>query len=217
MFINGPHNAKPRRKWHYLRVTTPIDDYASRKKDLRTRVAQRRSQLRAGSTDVRASAVALNGAEMIRHNLAPHSTVALFSSFGNEPPTDLLITTLVDLGFRVILPRVINDTEMTWHHYDGQWTVDTLGIPSPGNNEAPSDLADISSADAMFIPAVAASQDGRRLGRGGGYYDRLLAEIPTHAEGGPLRIAVIDMAGLLADGEIPMGPHDAYVDAVLVG
>jgi 5,10-methenyltetrahydrofolate synthetase len=216
MFFYSPHEGKPKSSCHYWSVTTP-KDISEAKKELRTRVAQRRAQLRTGATDVRASAVALNGAEMVRHKVEAGSTIALFSSFGNEPPTDLLITQLVDLGYRVILPRVINDTDMTWHRYDGQWTVDTLGIPSPGVESTPSDPVDIHAADIIFIPAVAASQDGRRLGRGGGYYDRLLAQVPRHMYGGPIRIAVIDMAGLLPDGEIPMDEHDAYVDAVLVG
>jgi 5-formyltetrahydrofolate cyclo-ligase len=217
MFVNGPHNANLMCKWHHSRVTTPTEDFAEQKKELRARVSQRRNQLRAGSTDVRASAVALNGAEIVRHQVPMGATIALFSSFGNEPPTDLLITHLVDLGYRVILPRVVNDTEMTWHRYDGTWTVDTLGIPTPGVDAVPSDSASINDAHMMFIPAVAASQDGRRLGRGGGYYDRVLSTLPTYAQGGPFRVAIIDMAGLLADGEIPMSEHDAYVDGVLVG
>ena len=196
-------------------MTTPSDDLTQRKKELRALVSTRRSQLRAGANDVRASAVAVNGVELVRHRIGKTGTVALFSSFGNEPPTDLLISGLVDLGYRVMLPRVVDETSMTWHYYDGEWTIDSLGIPTPSDSE--SNAADIHEAHIMFIPAIAASQDGRRLGRGGGYYDRLLATLPSHTNGGPFRVAVIDMAGLLPDGEIPMGEHDAFVDAVLVG
>lgn len=180
-------------------------------------VAQRRLSLRTGATDVRASSVGINGVEIVRAQCPAGSTVAAFASFGSEPPTDILISGLVDLGYRVILPRVINDTEMTWHHYDGTWTTDTLGIATPGVDASASEPADIRSAKAIFIPAVAASSDGRRLGRGGGYYDRMLQTLPTHAEGGPYRIAVIDVAGLLPEGVIPMEDHDAWVDSVLVG
>ncbi len=180
-------------------------------------VAQRRLSLRTGATDVRASSVGINGVQIVRNNCEPGSTVAAFASFGSEPPTDILVSGLAELGYRVILPRVINDTEMTWHHYDGTWTTDTLGIATPGIESAASEAADIRSAKIIFIPAVAASSDGRRLGRGGGYYDRLLETLPTHADGGPFRIAVIDVAGLLPEGVIPMEPHDAWVDSVLVG
>ncbi len=198
-------------------MTTPQDNLETAKKDVRAMVAQRRLSLRTGATDVRASAVAINGAEIVRAVAPRGSTVALFASFGSEPPTDLLISGLVDLGYRVLLPRVISDTEMTWHHYDGTWTTDNLGIATPGTEAAPSDLGNIATAAVIFIPAIAASQDGRRLGRGGGYYDRMLANLPDHEHGGPFRIAVIDMAGLLSDGVIPMDHHDAWVDSVLVG
>lgn len=198
-------------------MTTPTDDASSSKAATRALVAQRRLSLRTGATDVRASSVAINGVELIRQRCPRGSTIAAFSSFGAEPPTDILISGLVDLGYRVILPRVISPTEMTWHHYDGTWTTDTLGIATPGSADTPAEVADINKAAAIFIPAVAASQDGRRLGRGGGYYDRMLETLPTHAEGGPIRIAVIDVAGLLPEGVIPMESHDAWVDSVLVG
>lgn len=199
------------------RVTTPTDDASNAKAATRALVAQRRLSLRTGATDVRASSVAINGVELIRQRCPRGSTIAAFASFGAEPPTDILISGLVDLGYRVILPRVTSPTEMTWHHYDGTWTTDTLGIATPGADDAPAEAADINTAAAVFIPAVAASQDGRRLGRGGGYYDRMLETLPTHADGGPIRIAVIDVAGLLPEGVIPMEEHDAWVDSVLVG
>jgi 5-formyltetrahydrofolate cyclo-ligase len=194
-------------------VTTPNEDVSNSKTEIRAMVADRRSTLRVGATDVRASAVAIHGIEMVRAECAPGSIIAAFSSFGNEPPTDLLVSGLVDMGYRVILPRVINATEMTWHHYDGTWTTDTLGISTPATN----DEVSMTNCALIFIPAVAASPDGRRLGRGGGYYDRMLEKLPTHAEGGPFRCAVIDAPGLLANGVIPMDSHDAWVDGILVG
>ena len=196
-------------------MTTP--NPSEEKKRLRTLVSQRRLSLRTGATDVRASSLAINGVQLLRHRCAEGSTVALFASFGNEPPTDLLMTGLVDLGYRVILPRVDDADTMSWRHYDGTWTTDTLGIATPGLAHDTTDSADIKDAAVIFIPAVAASSDGRRLGRGGGYYDRVLGHLATHADGGPLRIAVIDVAGLLPEGVIPMEEHDAWVDSVLVG
>ena len=198
-------------------MTTPTNDSSQDKAATRALVAQRRLSLRVGATDVRASSVGINGIELVRGQCPLGSTIAVFASFGAEPPTDILISGLVGVGYRVILPRVINETQMTWHHYDGTWTTDTLGIATPGNDSSPSESADISTAAAIFIPSVAASIDGRRLGRGGGYYDRLLEHLPQHSAGGPLRIAVIDVAGLLPEGVIPMDAHDGWVDSVLVG
>lgn len=191
-------------------MTTPIDDA---KNEIRKMVQDRRNSLHTGATDTRASAVAIHGMEMVRKFCKPGDQIGAFASFGFEPPTDLLIATLNEFGYKIILPNSHSDRTMSWYRYDGDWGVDELGIASPLNKEG-GNLADCSL---IFIPAIAASNDGRRLGRGAGYYDRALAKVAKHVDGGPLRVAVIDMAGLLPDGEIPIDEYDELVDAVLVG
>lgn len=191
-------------------MTTPIDEA---KNELRKQVHARRQLLQTGATDTRASAVAIHGIEMVKKFCSPGSTIAAFNSFGSEPPTDLLIATLAEFGYKVLLPNSNADKTIDWYRYDGEWGVDELGIASPLNKEP----GDLGSCSLIFIPAIAASNDGRRLGRGAGYYDRALAQTKSNKEGGPLRVAVIDFAGLLPDGEIPMDNFDQYVDAVLVG
>jgi 5-formyltetrahydrofolate cyclo-ligase len=58
------------------------------------------------------------------------------------------------------------------------------------------------------VPALAVDRTGRRLGRGGGSYDRALGRVPV---GTPV-------CALLHDGEIldvvPSEPHDRLVSAV---
>jgi 5-formyltetrahydrofolate cyclo-ligase len=191
-------------------VTTPIDDA---KNEIRKVVQARRKSLQTGATDTRASAVAIHGMEMVRKFCKPGDLIGAFTSFGFEPPTDLLISTLNEFGYKVLLPNSHQDKSISWYRFDGQWGVDELGIAAPLNKEA----ARLDDCSLIFIPALAASNDGRRLGRGAGYYDRALAEIPQHKDGGPLRVAVIDIAGILPNGEIPMDDFDQYVDAVLVG
>ena len=62
---------------------------------------------------------------------------------------------------------------------------------------------------AVIIPSVAIDLGGRRLGQGGGYYDRVLADLP---EGIPI-------ITLLFDDEIVEDvfaePHDATVDVCI--
>lgn len=191
-------------------MTTPIDDA---KNEIRKVVQARRKSLQTGATDTRASAVAIHGMEMVRKFCKPGDLIGAFTSFGFEPPTDLLISTLNEFGYKVLLPNSHQDKSISWYRFDGQWGVDELGIAAPLNKEA----ARLDDCSLIFIPALAASNDGRRLGRGAGYYDRALADIPQHKDGGPLRVAVIDIAGILPNGEIPMDDFDQYVDAVLVG
>ena len=64
--------------------------------------------------------------------------------------------------------------------------------------------------EALLIPALAVDCDGRRLGQGGGWYDRMLPlRAPdTHT------FAIIHPEELVA-GPLPVEEHDESVDAVI--
>lgn len=70
-------------------------------------------------------------------------------------------------------------------------------------------LADLATLDAIFIPGLAFSSDGGRLGFGGGWYDRLLAQMPVKT----VKIGVC-WDRLVID-HIPMESWDIRVDGVL--
>jgi 5-formyltetrahydrofolate cyclo-ligase len=63
--------------------------------------------------------------------------------------------------------------------------------------------------DLVLVPGVAFSRAGHRLGRGGGFYDRLLTGRAKNA-----RKLGICFALQLLDS-IPIEPHDAVLDAVI--
>ena len=64
--------------------------------------------------------------------------------------------------------------------------------------------------DLLLVPGVAFDLRGGRLGRGGGYYDRVLGEI---GEGGPLSLGVGFEFQLVE--EVPREPHDRILGAVV--
>ena len=70
-------------------------------------------------------------------------------------------------------------------------------------------LADLTTLDAVFIPGLAFSKDGGRLGFGGGWYDRLLARVPDKT----IKIGVC-WNELLIDS-VPMDAWDVHVDGIL--
>ena len=70
-------------------------------------------------------------------------------------------------------------------------------------------LADLTTLDAIFIPGLAFSKDGGRLGFGGGWYDRLLARVPDKT----IKIGVC-WDELLIDS-VPMDAWDVHVDGIL--
>lgn len=62
----------------------------------------------------------------------------------------------------------------------------------------------------MLVPGVAFTQDGKRLGRGGGWYDRALTNLPK----------CIDTVGICAKerllSDLPTEEHDRKVSKVLI-
>lgn len=70
-------------------------------------------------------------------------------------------------------------------------------------------LPDPSTYDLVVVPGVAFTERGDRLGRGGGWYDRLLPQLrPDCATVG----VAFDIQVL---PELPVEPHDARVDVVV--
>ena len=66
---------------------------------------------------------------------------------------------------------------------------------------------DATQIDWVLVPGVAFSADGRRLGYGGGFYDRLMATLPPATP----RIAGAFDAQIAE--RIPAAPHDLRVDS----
>lgn len=137
-------------------------------------------------------------------------TIAAYVSVGTEPDTRGLIFAFWKRGSYVLLPLLRPDGDLDWASYEGP---DSLapgprGLVEP--TERPRGVTAISSADLVLVPALAAGRSGRRLGRGGGSYDRALARV------GPVipTIALIYDGELLAD--VPAGPHDQPVRSVAI-
>ena len=134
-------------------------------------------------------------------------TVLLFCPLRSEPD----LTPLFDCdGRNLILPRVTADG-LDLHHFDrdgGTLQRARYGMLEPDPETCP--RARITGIDLAIIPGLAFDPDsGIRIGRGGGYYDRLLAD-PNF---GALRIGT--GFGFQLRQALPSEPHDQPVDAML--
>ena len=133
-------------------------------------------------------------------------TLLLYHGMGAEPDTRRLIPLLLGRGKTVLLPRCLpghgmearrveEDTVLLRHAY---------GMMEPGE-DCPRFEKD--RIDLILVPGLAFDGAGFRLGQGGGYYDRYLADFAGFT-------AALCRDRFLMDA-VPREDHDRPVDAVL--
>jgi 5-formyltetrahydrofolate cyclo-ligase len=130
---------------------------------------------------------------------------------GEADPGPLVRRALAE-GKVVGLPRVAGPPRgkgpgLVFHRVSADTVLERggFGIPEPPN-DAETRL-DPGAADLVLVPAVAFSPEGDRIGFGGGYYDRFLRGCGGVAVGIGYEFQVLE--------ELPRGPGDAAVDAVV--
>lgn len=141
------------------------------------------------------------------------STIAMYVSSTREPPTHEIISTLVALPVRVVVPRVpSHQRALQWVEVDetSAWEPDERGLWAPLGQDVGLDGCSV-----IVVPALRVSAAGDRLGQGGGYYDRALATVAPHAQGGPWRIGLVFDHELTAETDWYTEPHDETLDLVL--
>ncbi len=133
-------------------------------------------------------------------------TVLLYASCGGEPDTLALIRTALRDGKAVALPRCLADGRMEFILIASmeELSAGAYGILEPVGSHYPI----LTEQSLCIVPGVAFNSKGARLGQGGGYYDRFLAEHPQ------LRTVGLCYTDLLQE-TIPCEAHDCRVDAVI--
>lgn len=149
---------------------------ADEKKILRRILAECRAELPARS--------AARLSNLVQHNLIEASCYAgagcviLYAAKDNEVATDLIFAHAIESGRRVLYPRIVAEThDLNLVRVDrlAQLQPGAHGIPEPTGAEV-ARYADLERA-LICVPGVAFGPAGERLGRGGGYYDRLIAAL----------------------------------------
>ena len=135
-------------------------------------------------------------------------TVALFGGLKNEPDlvTHLLPalhahgvrTCFFQIEHQALQPREVRSMEDLHRGQMNVWE------PDP---QCPH--IDIAALDIILVPGLAFTRDGKRLGRGGGYYDRLLAHPHCRAR----RIAVAFDVQIV--DHITVELHDQHIHQII--
>jgi len=133
----------------------------------------------------------------------------LHRSLPSEVATEALLATALARGQRVFAPRVAGRRlRFVEIDYDTRWRRSTLGVFEP---ESGSEIDFAEASLLVVVPGLAFDERGHRLGRGGGHYDRFLAE--ARAANDVEAIAVAFELQIVP--EVPAEAHDQRVDRVV--
>ena len=128
--------------------------------------------------------------------------VFIYCSLAEEADTRRIIRELLARGKKVYLPRT-EGKEMLAVRYTGELRPGKFGVSEPVGEET----AD--KPDVCVLPLLAADSRFRRLGYGGGYYDRYLSRKGKNM----LKIGICYDFQLV--GEVPSEEHDVLLDALV--
>lgn len=176
------------------------------KAELRSALRRRRAALPAEATYGWSASIAarLTMLDELRRAETIHCYA---SSLPGEVGTDGLIAQLLSERRRVLCPRVRAHGQLEHREVSAlsQLVDAAFGLREPDHELAPP--ADPRAADVIVVPGVAFDLEGGRLGMGGGYYDRFLAEVPAPRVGLAFEMQLVD--------KLPMSAHDQRVDLIV--
>lgn len=141
--------------------------------------------------------------------IAGARTLLVYAALPGEVPTAGISAEARRRGMSVIYPRCLPEgRELVLHHVDGEARLvpGSYGILEP---HADCPVTTVEEVDAALVPGLAWDREGGRLGRGAGYYDRLLGSAGWRAA----RIGLFWEAQE-APG-IPMDPWDVPLDLIV--
>lgn len=132
--------------------------------------------------------------------------ILLYVSVGSEAETSYLTDMLIQAGKKVAMPKCSENGIMTFHIIGSRKDLQPgkYNIPEPCP-KCP--IAELTEKTVCIVPGLAFTEEGGRLGYGGGYYDRFTAAFPE------LFTIGLTFEELIVP-ELPILPHDLRVNAI---
>lgn len=181
-------------------------DIAKRKASIRARLsAKSRSVTAAQRAKLSAQMCALMEQQSIWQEAR---TVLFYLPTGTEADISPLLQKALAAGKTVAIPRFVIEK----NRYEARQikNVERDVVPGQFRIREPRpgcSLVRLNQLDLTLVPGVGFDLGGCRLGRGGGHYDRLLAQVPGHKCGLAFEWQVVQ--------EIPWEPHDIRLNSIL--
>lgn len=103
--------------------------------------------------------------------------ILMYYSLDDEVNTHEAINELVRQGKTVLLPAVVDDERMELREYHGQQDLESgfFHLMEPVGKV----FTEYDTIEVAVVPGMAFDSRQNRLGRGKGYYDRFLSQVPT--------------------------------------
>lgn len=109
-------------------------------------------------------------------------TILFYASLKEEVNTYQMIRKSLHLGKSICLPRLATEKghmgPALVSDLDSNLGKSRYGIDQPGPDAQEVSLDDV---DLVIVPGIVFDRQGNRLGRGGGYYDRMLSRLSSRA------------------------------------
>lgn len=175
--------------------------------ELEARKADARIEMRRERAAVTPGDAALKVIELFPLELARLTPAAGYWPVGGELDDRPLLAALAKAGRAIALPRMQTRAGparfFAWHG-DEVLSADAFGVPSPPAS------GDELRPMLILTPLLAFDRAGRRLGQGGGHYDRILS---LHRAHGAIAVGLAYAEQEM--GAVPAGGRDALLDWVL--
>jgi 5-formyltetrahydrofolate cyclo-ligase len=149
------------------------------KQELRSRLRRERREYAKSIPDNMRGLLFLRPPRMIVDRIPDNATVGVYHASPAEAPASAYGRFFVEAEHAVALPWFSGrDSEMIFRRWSDPFAESDLES-GPYEILQPSAHAEIIVPDVVFVPLLGFTQDGRRLGQGGGHYDRWLASHPN--------------------------------------
>ena len=165
-----------------------------------------RERRRALTPEERTAASEIICAKLASLNL--HSPIAVYLASPQEIDLSPFIRKMRTVGVKVVAPRwngEIYELAALKGLDETHLRKGPMGILEPAEAE----IVSPKEVEVWIVPGLAFTRNGKRLGYGGGWYDRLLAEAPKDA----LKLGIAHEFQVVDD--LPSEPHDVLLDDVI--
>lgn len=140
--------------------------------------------------------------------IPPEATIGLYRADPGEAPASGYARFFLETGHRIALPRLTGlDAPMRFRIHSDPFGETDLEEGYFGLMQ-PAESAEEVTPDVLIMPLVAFTDNGDRIGQGGGFYDKWLGAHPN-----TIRIGLAWDVQLV--DELPIEPHDMRLTAVV--